>query len=335
MIKKPIRIFNTPWHVAHQYELFKTPNTEWYHVVNSVRKWGTPRPWPENLHQVAYYEPGKYDVAVLHVDQQCVDPSFGKSRLYKELNEAITDIPKIVINHGTPFWPEQYETNPETGVSDEIIMHMKMLIGDNHVVYNSHRAKEMWEKNGPMGKTSRTIIHGMDITEWFDNPKEPRVITTLSPAGLPKYYNRTLLSEVQGRLKERGIAHFWIGGDINFQEDNFNKYRDFVSRSLVYFNPTLESPMPRSRTEAMLSGCCVVSLANHGAEEFIKQGENGFLVPNNPEACADFLESLVRDSYGLAKEIGQRSKKTAQELFNVERFKNDWAALLKEILYHD
>lgn len=319
-----IRVFNTPWHVAHNYELTKIPDTEWYHIVNTVRKWSIwARPWPPNLHQVAYYEPGKYDVAILHVDQQCVDPSFGKSRLYKELNEAITDIPKIVINHATPFWPEVFEEN-------EIITKMKMLIGDNHVVYNSHRAKEMWEKNGKMGATSRTITHGMDVDEFYDLPKEPRVITTLSPAGLNKYYNRSLLSEVQGRLKERGIAHVWIGGD--WESKGFEEYKNFIGRSLIYFNPTLESPMPRARTEAMLSGACVVTLANHGAETFIEQGINGFHVPNNPEVCADLLESLVRDSYKLARDVGQRGKETARELFNSKAFTDDWVATLKEIL---
>lgn len=317
-----IRIFNTPWHVAHQYELYKIPNTEWVHIVNTVRKWGKYRPTPPNLSRTAYYEPGKYDVAVLHVDQQCVDPSFGKSRLYRQLNEEIKDIPKIVINHGTPFWPEMYE-------QDDMITKMKFLIGDNHVVYNSHRAKEMWEKNGAMGKTGRTIIHGLDVDEWFDLPKEPRVVTTLSPAGLHKYYNRTLLTEVQGKLKERGIPHVHVG--VDWLSEGFDDYREFIGRSLVYFNPTLESPMPRSRTEAMLSGSCIVTLPNHGAEEFIKQGVNGFHVPNNPELCADLLEHLI-NNYQLAKRVGQEGKKTARELFNSQRFQSEWTTLLTEVL---
>lgn len=323
MTEKMIRIFNTPWHVAHQYELYKIPGTHWSHVVNTVRKWGKYRPTPRNLDKVAYYESGKYDVAVLHVDQQCVDPSFGKSRLYRELNDAITDIPKIVINHGTPFWPEVYE-------QDEIIRAMKMLLAGNHVVYNSHRAKEMWEQNGPIGESGRTIIHGLDPDEWFDLTKEPRVITTLSPAGLPRYYNRALLTEVQAKLKDRGVAHVWIGND--WSSEGFDDYRDFVGRSLVYFNPTLESPMPRSRTEAMLSGCCVVTLPNHGAEEFIQQGINGFLVSNNPKACADVLEHLVMKEYKTAASIGQRGKRTAQALFESTRFQSDWQKLFNDIL---
>lgn len=320
---RPLRIFNTPWHIAHQYELYKIPNTEWFHIINSVRKWGKDkrfRPKPANVHDVPYYEPGKYDLALLHIDQQCVDPSLGKARLYRELNETITDIPKIVINHGTPFWPEVFDQN-------YIVTQMKMLIGDNYMVVNSHRAKEMW---GPMGRGEvQTIIHGLDPEEWFDNPKEPRVITMLSPAGLDKYYNRQLLQAVKDKLRERGIPHVWI--TVDWTSESFDDYRDFISRSLLYFNPTLESPMPRSRTEAMLSGACVLTLPNHGAESFIKHGENGFHVPNNPTAIADLIEGLL-ENYQYAQKIGQAGKQTAIKEFHMSRFQSDWRGLLEKVM---
>jgi len=321
MLPRPIRIFNTPWHIAHQYELYKIPNTEWYHCVNSVRRWGKYRPRPENVHNVPFYEPGKYDLAVLHVDQQCVDPTLGKSRLYRELNEAITDIPKIVINHGTPFWPEVY-------TAEYLKMKMKVLLGDNHVIVNSHRAKEMW---GEMGRSVDTIIHGLDPDEWLDLPKEPRVVTSLSPAGLDRYYNRNLLHAVKEKLKERGINHCWITVDKIC--DDFDDYRNFIGRSLLYFNPTLESPMPRSRTEAMLSGACVITLANHGAEDFIQNGVNGFTVPNNPMAVVELVTGILEGGlYKQAIEIGQRGKATARELFGKDRFQAEWSALIERVL---
>ncbi len=318
---KPLRIFNVPWHVAHQYELYKTPGTEWYHQINSIRKWGGKfRPKPANVFDVPYYEPGKYDLAVLHVDQQCVDQSIGKSRLYRELNEAIKDIPKIVINHGTPYWPEVYE-------QETIVTQMKMLIGTNHVVYNSHRAKEMW---GTMGASSQTIIHGLDPIEWMDLPKEPRVVTMLSPAGLDKYYNRQLLLSVKEKLKERGIPHIWI--TVDWMAESFEDYKEFIGRSLLYFNPTLESPMPRSRTEAMLSGACVLTLGNHGAEQFIKHGENGFIVPNNPVVVADLIEELMNNYYKQCTAIGQKGKETARELSNPLRYQAEWRELMERVI---
>jgi glycosyltransferase involved in cell wall biosynthesis len=297
-------------------------HADFYHIINSVRKWGPMRAIPENLHYVTEYEKGKYDFALLHIDQQCIISDLGKAKLFKELNEVVTDIPKIVINHGTPFWPEI----PNGMTEKEIVTEMKMLLKGTHVVVNSHRAKELW---GNIGETTRTIIHGMDDEGWMDLPKEPRVVSAISPRGLDRYYNRKLLIEVRKLCNKKGIRLDWIPVDVSFE--NGEQYKEFVGRSLISFNPTLESPMPRSRTEAMFSGCCVVTLPNHGAEEFIKHGVNGFHVPNNPYTVVELLEALMLN-YDKCIEIGQEGKKTAQKIFTKERFKNDWLKLIKEVL---
>ena len=91
--------------------------------------------------------------------------------------------------------------------------------------------------------------------------------------------------------------------------------------------------MPRSRTEAMLSGACCISLANHGAEDFIEHGKNGFLVPNNPDAVVDLITELVQEGYyKKCIEIGQRGKETARKIFTAERFQSDWEKLIREVL---
>lgn len=317
---RPLRIFNVPWHIAHQYELYKIPFTQWGHQVNKIRKWGKYRPFPDNVQNVSHYEEGKWDIAVLHIDQQCVDQNIGKSRLFRELNEQIKDIPKIVIQHGTPFW-EQY--TPEF-----MKMQMKMLLKNAHVVFNSHRAEEMW---GQLGKSQRTIIHGMSPDEWLDLPKEPRIVTMLSPAGLDAYYNRQLLSTVKNILKGRGVPHCHI--TVDWVAEDFDDYREFLGRSLIYFNPTKESPMPRSRTEAMFSGCCVVTTPHHGADKFIEHGVNGILVDDqNPIQIADLLQNLLEQNYQKCIEIGQRGKETAMKEFHIDRFTSDWTDLLKEAL---
>ena len=44
----------------------------------------------------------------------------------------------------------------------------------------------------------------------------------------------------------------------------------------IYFNPTLRSPMPRSRGEAMLCGLATVNADSHDVDRFIENGMNGF-----------------------------------------------------------
>jgi len=327
---KKLKVFGVPWHTAHQYEIAKLPFVETYDLlINPYRGWAEQhRPMPSNLRLVTHYEEGKYDFAILHVDQQCIyDPEKGdrisKGRLYMEVNDLIQDIPKIVINHMTPFH-DKYETH-------DVVRKIKELIGDNTMVVNSHTAREQWG-------WGNVIIHGMDVDEWWDLPKEPRAIVTLSPAGMNKAYRREFLFSVQRLLREMGVPLVWVGVDEKFK--TFDEYREFIGRSLVYFNPTWQSPRPRARTEAMLSGACCVTTPYQDADTYIVDGVNGFLttkmtptdprILDSPKYTADLIKRLVMDDTDEAYRIGQAGKKTARELFSKENFANQWIKLLEK-----
>lgn len=297
----------------------------------------SPRPEPttwltqDEFEWVQWYEPGEYDVAILHVDQQHTDPNIGKGWLYRDLNEIITDIPKIVVNHGTSMWDEQYTEDMVinggsvmTPKGEKKLIGMKEKIGDNFMVVNSYDAVERWGWGYP-------IIHGMDAEEWFDLPKEPRVTVMISPGGLDKYYNRQLLTYIKGRVKERtnlDVQHI----TVNYKCHDWNDYRDFLGRSLIYINPTLDSPMPRARTEAMLSGCCVLTSRHHNADEFIQDGVNGFILPDNPENYADLIFDLITKDYAKAVQIGQNGKESAKKLFSSDRYHKQWYDLICAVI---
>lgn len=340
-----IKIFNHPWHVAHQFSLVQIPETKWSWLEQCRRSYSI---GPRNdfakdygIEWVCDYEEGKYDVALLHIDQQCFGDGiwkYGKGSLYKELNEVIKDIPKIVIMHGTPYYPEEYPsditeenykskgyTKDQIGMSSYLIDMCKRVIGDNVMVTNSKTAARQWGRGIP-------FWHGIDASEWLDLPKEPRVVTMIGPAGLDKYYDRMFLSAVRERLIEEDIYHCHITVDARFK--TWDEYREFMGRSLIYFNPTRESPMPRARTEAMLSGCCVISTANQDSEEYLVSGENSIVTKRNPDFVVQVIKGLIKN-YDEAIKIGQAGKKTATELFKKERFENDWRKLLEQVIkYH-
>lgn len=326
---KKLKVFGIPWHVGHQYELVKLPFIEHYDLlINPYRVWGeNSRPLSSKFRFVTSYKRGYYDLAILHVDQQSIyDPAKGdriqKGKLFLEVKSVIgNDIPIVVINHMTPFH-DKYE-------SPYVVEFIKKMTEGCHMVVNSHQAAKQWGWGTP-------IIHGMDISEWYDLPKEPRAVTVLTPAGMEKAYRRIFLHTVKRYLDEMGVPFVWIGVDRKF--NNFEEYRNFLGRSLVFFMPTWQSPMPRARTEAMLSGCCIVSTPYHDADTFIEDGVNGFLtskfafkdprVMDNPKFTADLIKRLVLDEPDLASRIGQEGKKTAQRLFSQEAFTGQWEAFL-------
>ncbi len=319
-------------HVSHQSALSRLSFINRYDLlINPYRTWGeSHRPFPKKCRWVTHYEKGAYDLAILHVDQQSVyDPEHGdrihKGKLYLELRQVIgDDVPIITINHMTPFH-DKYE-------SPYVIKFIKEMTKGSTMLCNSYTAQKQWG-------WGEVITHGMDPNEWFDLPKEPRCVTVLSPAGMEKAYRRIFLTTTINLLKEMGVPFSWVGVDIKF--DNFKDYAEYLGRSLVFFMPTWQSPRPRARTEAMFSGCCIVSTPYQDADTFIKDGVNGFLtsratmtdprVMDNPEATAKLIKRLVIDEPELALRIGQEGKKTANELFAFPQFEAQWSKLLTKL----
>jgi len=337
---KKLKVAGIPWHVSHQYELAKLPWFDTYDLlINPYRGWGeTHRPFPEKCRWVTHYESG-YDLMIAHLDQQCIyDPEKGdrihKGRLYLEATEAFRKSnpgkPIIVINHMTPFH-DKYD-------SPYVVEFIKKMVGDNYMICNSYQAAQQWGFGHP-------VIHGLQTEEWWDLPKEPRCVVVLSQAGMEKAYRRIFLHNVIRYLREYKVPFVWIGVDKKCT--SFDEYRDFLGRSLVFFNPTWQSPRPRARTEAMLSGCCVVTTPYHmwrsptDETPYIEDGITGFLtsravirdprIMDNPQYTADIIRQLVLENPDLALEVGQRGKKLAQELFSWENFVRQWKEVLKEV----
>lgn len=330
-----IKVFGVPWHVAHQYELAKLPFFETYDLlVNPYRGWGEEsRPFAKNMRWVDHFRPGYYDLAILHIDQQCIyNPERGdritKGKLFVETRDTIQkldpDLPIVVINHMTPFH-DKYDT-------PYVTKHFKKETKGCYMVTNSFEAAKQWGWGHP-------VIHGLEVDEWWDLPKEPRAVTVLTPRGMERAYRRIFLHTVKRYLDEMGVPFYWIGVDKKFS--SFDDYRQFLGRSLVYFNATWQSPRPRARTEAMLSGACVVTTPYQDADTFIDEGVNGFLtskyvhkdprVMDNPRYTADLIKRLVMDEPQEALRVGQEGKKTARKIFNKKAFEEQWEKVLKEV----
>jgi len=318
-MKKHLKIFGYAWHIAHQYSIITAfPEYNFYYIKNQIKNWNEEnRPIPKNLFFVDHYEPGEYDLAILHVDQQCLYGDH-KGVPYRAMNEQITDIPKIVINHGTPHF---------AGKEPEVLKEeMRKLIGDNTMIVNS---KEAWREWG----FGRYIIHGISASDFKPAEKKiNRIITTIrEEANNPKqdgwqeYHNREFFHKVKEKIE---LIH--IGQDIRCK--SYEEYRQYLAESLICFNPTRHSPMPRSRTEAMLAGCVVVSTPYHDWDDYIINGKNGFLISGDDvDEAVEILKWLRRNPEKAAK-IGLEGRKTAMYYFSPERFRADWIKLIQETL---
>jgi glycosyltransferase involved in cell wall biosynthesis len=79
-------------------------------------------------------------------------------------------------------------------------------------------------------------------------------------------------------------------------------------------------------------GCAIVTTPQHGADGFIRDGVNGFLVPhNNVEYTTKIINHLVKDGFKMAVEMGKRARETAIKEFSIKRYREDWINLLTDL----
>lgn len=317
-----MKILEYPWHQVHLYRLATALSAQF--TVCAVRQpaWNVAqRPIPEN---VAFVSPQQvhaadYDVAILHLDQWC-DRLNLRAFPYRLMKQISQGIPQIIIMHGTP----DDEANRRA---------MLRLIGDLPVVCNSRQAAREWDSGE--GRSDcyglpqfRTIIHGY-VDEFYNFSLEDRpdgAITICSGGEMSREYHGLPLVE---RLK-RDVPLVWYGpaGDRSWAS-NYDDYRTMLAQARVYFSPTRRGPMPGARSEAMLSGCCVVSVPGNDVEDFIEQGNNGYIAHTYVEA-RDLLMYLD-DNPTEAYEVGQRGRGWAIKAFDPWRYSQDWLSTLLEI----
>ncbi|MDR0573889.1 MAG: glycosyltransferase [Tannerella sp.] len=157
----------------------------------------------------------------------------------------------------------------------------------------------------------------------------------LSPAGFDAYYNRGCMGEVADILDET-YGYILQYAKLNIDVGNTPEaYKQYLGKSLLYIDTSFRTPMNRARTEAFLSGCCVIQVEGaHDLQYWAKAGENIVLVPDNPEEIARVIAEFLHDGYLRAIAIGQKGRETALREFNYARYRNDWMNLLEQVTTH-
>jgi len=314
-----LRIADYHWHQAHSYRLSALP-AHFDFVSLSTRHWDPEiRPVPDN-YTLNIPEPDltSYDVILSHLDNWC-DRAELRGAPFRLMNLIAMGAPqavRICIMHGTP-----------DGEGNRMRIHRMLDLspgGPPFLVCNSEEAKRGWQL-GP-GR-SRAIIHGYDVDEfWSAKQRKVWAITVCSAGQVSRTYHGVPLLE---RIR-RSVPVIWCGynGDIPYF-DTYREYRDFLAESLIYVHTGQRSPMPGARTEAMLSGCCIVTTSNNDADKHIEHGATGFLCDSAKDMIQtiQYLLAHPRDAY----RVGQQGREYARRQFDKDRFVEDWLRLLADL----
>jgi glycosyltransferase involved in cell wall biosynthesis len=342
------RILSHCWHIPHQYELYKLPlDVTLVTGIGPINKqrWDTARrPLPDNVSFIDYkvVDPSEFDLAITHFDENVMCTSLSNEVLPPDWGSAFSwfldqvDLPLIAICHGTPPFVGQYRVSTtqldKFSIYEFEVEKLRNLLKNVEVVCNSYQAYSEWgfEK-------SRVIWHGMDPQQFPRSNPDLDVISHGEDWYRPHYRGTHALRAVAARLDQTLLLsdHSHPGWDtrINRTEyaqakNNFRAWVDHLRRHKIYLNTTLRSPMPRSRTEAMLCGVIPVCLKNHDVERFIELGENGFF-SDQAQDLADFINEVCKDE-SLFHRISSAARETALRKFNHVHYLKRWMSLLSE-----
>ncbi|HEY4481604.1 MAG TPA: glycosyltransferase [Candidatus Brocadiaceae bacterium] len=349
--KRGVRILTYRWHCSHQYELYKLPCE--FTLATGVgtgftNSWDyEQRPLRSNvsLRPIEEISIGNYDLAILHFDENVlaaentngvIGPDWGIN--FKYFRENLK-IPKIAICHGTPQFYGQYTDQfidaGDIKVIEKARQDLVAYVGDMLIICNSYQAQREWGF-----KNSKVIWHGFDPTEFPPAYYDKGILTPgRAMKERPHYRGYFFFQQVFKNFPEEYAPehlpipnpHFLYERDTNpYAHTKFKNYVNDIRKYSIYFNPTIRSPMPRSRGEAMICGLVTVSANNHDVELFIKNGVNGYYSSDHEE-CKEYLLYLMKNPE-VARKVGQAGRLLAMDLFNNDRYLKEWEDTISDLL---
>ncbi|PYT36126.1 MAG: hypothetical protein DMF52_08525 [Acidobacteria bacterium] len=310
-----------------------------------------------------------FDLAILHFDEEILEPSAAWPYPFRHLLEGLR-IPIIAICHGpAPFRSDPAGTANGLVVIDETKRRAIVeLVGERAlVITNSYQAAREWRFSHsrtiwhgldpdeyPQTTYERkvlTIINSLSRKPVYQGHDLYRQTTTALPcdylgkdpgsefrhvsAPRPPWSPWRLLWNaadfLAGKSDQARAARRWRRWiSDGYARAYFGAYRDLIARYSIYLNPTLRSPMPRSRLEALFCGLAVVTTRHHDVDLWLEDGVTGFCADDAP-TLRDRLRTLCDDP-SLCRRLGLAGREMARERFHVRHYLAKWQEVIEEVL---
>ena len=313
--KKSLTILDYSVHPGHQHELAKL-GYEFYYLRENMRyDWRVnTRPQPFNTHFITNCNPNDFDLIITHNVRQ-----MRQVKHWQDSGMLRKDIPKIFIFH---YQPHDEQTKEK----------MIPWAEDYHIIFNSYESQLSWNMPNP---SQRTIIHGFDQDEWHKwKGGINGVLTVAGRMGNRSWVTgydfwKSVVTELDCEKMVMGSnwsnMQPWEKEIVRHSNDWDDLKETFASYD-VYFSPTLDSPFPRARSEAFVTGAPIVTTPNHNVNLYVENGISGFIV-NDREEAVEYINMLLKDKK-LRKRFSKNAREKAREVLNIDRFLQEWRNLI-------
>jgi glycosyltransferase involved in cell wall biosynthesis/SAM-dependent methyltransferase len=296
-------------------------------------------------------EPGLLDDArvafgvVKHFDGAIINTILGWRAVFATVGAAV---PCIWWIHESQFGLFQLEHHPQIG---------QALAAADLVMFPSQATADLYREYTVPGR-ARGIHFGLDLdAEYrpespFKSNSERLAVVTIGSVERRKGQDTLIKAIAALPPAVREQFDFYIVGrvnDWNLYTDVLRRAREFPNvhvvgevlheramsyliNSDIFVCSSRDEALPIVVVEAMCYGKAVVTTRAGGVAEVIEDGHNGFVVEvDDHEAIAQALIKLANDRE-LIKQFGERSSEIYQSHLRIERFQDDVANLLDDLI---
>jgi hypothetical protein len=311
--ERRLRIFT--WHIHGSYLFYLSQGNYDIYIPINERKTegyygrGETFPFGVNVIEVDAQEVRNldFDLILYQTDQNYLIDQ------YEVLTTAQRDLPKVYLEHDPPW---EHPTNAKHPVTDP----------DVFLVHVTHFNQLMWDNNG---LRTQVIEHGVtDPGMKYTGELDRGIVVINNLPSRGRLLGLDIFNEVRKHipldLVGMGAAEF--GMDEVLHPD----LPDFIGRYRFFFNPIRYTSLGLAVCEAMMLGLPIIGLATTEMSVKIQNGHSGY-VSTNIELLIQKMKSLL-SSPTEAMQLGINARHSAQQMFSIARFSEEWEALFHQVI---
>ncbi|WEL20599.1 Glycosyltransferase [Halorhabdus sp. BNX81] len=272
--------------------------------------------------------PFPFHLAHLYGDAQRITKLHG---IYRRLAFSCKDHPLVKVG---------------TAVGDELYRLFRGEVITTNSLSTAHRARQVFTTD-----SNRIIANpiGIDAAEYtFSIRSDEKHVLSLSELRTRKQINVLLRAwkyvesahpdarlTVAGDGQQRDSLER-LATDLDLETVTFEGWvteerkHELLASAAIYALPTLYEGFGLANLEAMASGCAVVSTDTWGVRDYLRDGENGRLVPTkDPPALATVIDSLLSEPAQIER-LATAGRETAAEYSMAESITRE-VRLLEQI----
>lgn len=227
----------------------------------------------------------------------------------------------------------------------------RTLKAADRIVVVNEETKDIYSSFVPEGKIE-VIPIGVDLERFnYSMEREPNKLVTVGRLTKRKGFSNLLSAMVEirkqypdielhilgeGPLRDRLVSKaeaLDVADAVEFHgRVSQSQVKEHLQSAQAFVHPSLSESFSPVRLEAMATGCPIVATNIVGAQEMIRDGVEGFVVPtDSANALADAIKRILSDDH-LAEKMSRSARARTEEKYGWEKIGKSYLETYRSLL---